>query len=331
MSTTDGPPVPKPAPKPASALQPAGARAPRIAVLVPCRNEAATIATVVADFREALPGAAIFVYDNNSDDATAAIAEAAGAIVRREPRQGKGNVVRRMFADVDADIYVLVDGDDTYAARSAPALVAALREGPCDMVNGARVADSAQAFRPGHALGNRAMTLLVRFFFGEGTRDMLSGYKVLSRRFVKSFPASSSGFEIETELVVHALETRMPVAEHDTPYRDRPEGSVSKLHTVRDGLRILRLIGMLVKNERPLAFFSLVGLVLAVLSVGLGAPVVIEFLHTGLVPRLPTAVLALGLMLAALLAFACGVILAAISEARREHRRLRYLDLPPPG
>jgi len=303
---------------------------PRIAVLVPCYNEAAAIATVVADFRAALPGASIHVYDNNSTDGTAAIAEAAGAIVRREARQGKGNVVRRMFADIDADIYVLVDGDDTYSAASAPVLVAELRSGPFDMVNGARAADSAQAWRPGHAFGNRLMTALVRFIFGAGTRDMLSGYKVFSRRFVKSFPASSAGFEIETELVVHALETRMPLSERDTPYRERPEGSVSKLHTFRDGWRILRLIGMLVKNERPLAFFSAVALVLAVLSVGLGTPVVLEYLRTGLVPRLPTAVLALGVMLSALLAFACGVILDAVSQARREHRRLRYLELPPP-
>ena len=303
----------------------------KIAVLVPCYNEAATIAKVVADFRAALPGAGIHVYDNNSTDGTAALAEAAGAIVRRETRQGKGNVVRRMFADIDADIYVLVDGDDTYSAESAPGLVAELCAGPFDMVNGARAADSAHAYRPGHAFGNRLMTSLVRFIFGAGTRDMLSGYKVFSRRFVKSFPASSAGFEIETELVVHALETRMPVSEQDTPYRERPEGSVSKLRTFRDGWRILRLIGMLVKNERPLAFFSAVALVLAVVSVGLGTSVLIEFLHTGLVPRLPTAVLALGVMLAALLAFACGVILDAISEARREHRRLRYLELPPPG
>ena len=309
----------------------AGASPPCIAVLVPCYNEAATIAKVVADFRAALPGAGIHVYDNNSTDGTAALAEAAGAIVRRETRQGKGNVVRRMFADIDADIYVLVDGDDTYSAESAPGLVAELCAGPFDMVNGARAADSAHAYRPGHAFGNRLMTSLVRFIFGAGTRDMLSGYKVFSRRFVKSFPASSAGFEIETELVVHALETRMPVSEQDTPYRERPEGSVSKLRTFRDGWRILRLIGMLVKNERPLAFFSAVALVLAVVSVGLGTSVLIEFLHTGLVPRLPTAVLALGVMLAALLAFACGVILDAISEARREHRRLRYLELPPPG
>ena len=309
----------------------AGASPPCIAVLVPCYNEAATIAKVVADFRAALPGAGIHVYDNNSTDGTAALAEAAGAIVRRETRQGKGNVVRRMFADIDADIYVLVDGDDTYSAESAPGLVAELCAGPFDMVNGARAADSAHAYRPGHAFGNRLMTSLVRFIFGAGTRDMLSGYKVFSRRFVKSFPASSAGFEIETELVVHALETRMPVSEQDTPYRERPEGSLSKLRTFRDGWRILRLIGMLVKNERPLAFFSAVALVLAVVSVGLGTSVLIEFLHTGLVPRLPTAVLALGVMLAALLAFACGVILDAISEARREHRRLRYLELPPPG
>ena len=329
MTTPEKPPTPANCPANCPANSPASP--PRIAVLVPCYNEAATIAKVVADFRAALPGASIHVYDNNSTDGTAALAEAAGAMVRRETRQGKGNVVRRMFADIDADIYVLVDGDDTYSAESAPGLIAALCAGPFDMVNGARAAGSAEAYRPGHAFGNKMMTALVRFIFGAGTRDMLSGYKVFSRRFVKSFPASSAGFEIETELVVHALETRMPVSEQDTPYRERPEGSLSKLRTFRDGWRILRLIGMLVKNERPLAFFSAVALLLAVVSVGLGTSVLIEFLHTGLVPRLPTAVLALGVMLAALLAFACGVILDAISEARREHRRLRYLELPPPG
>jgi glycosyltransferase involved in cell wall biosynthesis len=302
----------------------------QVAVLVPCHNEAATIKKVVREFAHALPGAAIYVYDNNSDDGTGDLAAKAGAIVRQEHRQGKGNVIRRMFADIEADIYVLVDGDDTYHAASAPQLVERLRSGPYDMVNGARRPDSATAHRRGHAFGNKLLTSLVQLVFGLGTKDMLSGYKVLSRRFVKSFPAVSSGFEIETELVVHALELRMPVSELDTLYLDRPDGSVSKLRTFRDGLRILRLIGFLVKEERPLAFFGLLALVLAGISLLTGTSVIIEFLRTGMVPRFPTAILAVGLMLSALLCFSCGIILESLTRGRREIKRLRYLSYPAP-
>lgn len=302
-----------------------------VAVLVPCFNEAATIEKVVRDFKAALPGASIYVYDNNSSDDTAEIAAAAGAIVRRETRQGKGSVVRRMFSDIQADIYLMVDGDATYDPLSAPSLIAELKRGPYDMVNGARRPSSTEVYRPGHATGNLIMTSIVRIIFGSATKDMLSGYKAFSQRYVKTFPATSSGFEIETELVVHGLEMRMPMSELDTPYGERPAGSVSKLRTFRDGFRILRLIGLLVKDERPLLFFSLAAAVLALLSVGFGTSVLLEYLRTGLVPRLPTAVLALGLMLSALLSFVCGIILDALSTSRREHKRLRYLELPPPA
>lgn len=297
----------------------------RVAVLVPCYNEAPTIAKVVTDFRAALPDALVYVYDNNSADDTAAIARQAGAIVRSEARQGKGNVVRRMFGDVEADIYLMVDGDDTYDASAAPSLVEALRAGPYDMVNAARIARSAEAFRPGHAFGNKLLTGLVRYIFGTSTKDMLSGYKAFSRRYVKSFPAMSSGFEIETELIVHALELRMAVSEINTPYGERPDGSHSKLRTFRDALRILRLVGVLVKEERPLQFFSAAAALLALASIVLGTPVVIEFLATGLVPRLPTAVLATGLMLAGMLSLACGFILDTVTRGRREMKRLHYL------
>ena len=302
----------------------------QVAVLVPCYNEAETIKNVVREFAHALPGAAIYVYDNNSNDGTCDLAARAGAIVRQEHRQGKGNVVRRMFADIEADIYVLVDGDDTYHAASAPQLVERLRSGPYDMVNGARRPNSAYVYRRGHAFGNKLLTSLVRLLFGVGTKDMLSGYKVLSRRFVKSFPAVSSGFEIETELVVHALELRMPISELDTLYLDRPDGSASKLRTFRDGLRILRLIGTLVKEERPLAFFGLLALILAGISILAGTSVIIEFLRTGMVPRFPTAILAVGLMLSAFLSFSCGIILESLTRGRREIKRLRYLSYPAP-
>lgn len=304
---------------------PARADAPRIAVLVPCHDEALTVGKVVRDFHAALPGCTVHVYDNNSTDGTADVARAAGAVVRHEPLQGKGNVVRRMFADVDADVYLMVDGDDTYDASAAPDLVAALLAGPCDMVNGARIARSTDAYRPGHKFGNKLLTGLVRAIFGTATTDMLSGYKAFSRRFVKSFPAASRGFEIETELTVHALELRMRVGEVPTVYGERPEGSSSKLRTVRDAVRILHLIGLLVKEERPLQVFSTVALLLATAAVGLGAPVVVEFFETGLVPRLPTAVLATGLMLSGLLSLACGVILDSVTRGRRETKRLHYL------
>lgn len=304
--------------------------APRIAVIIPCYNEAVAIPKVVADFRAALPGAAIFVYDNNSQDGTAEVARAAGAIVRREILQGKGNVIRRSFADVDADIYVLVDGDDTYDAARAPEMVALLRRDGLDMVNGARVTDIAKAYRPGHRLGNLVLTGMVRVVFGDRISDMLSGYRVFSRRFVKSFPALAGGFETETEFTVHALDLRMPVGEIATAYKDRPAGSTSKLHTYRDGVRILRTIVVLVKEERPLQFFSICGLGLLTLAILLGVPVVGEFLRTGLVPRLPTAVLAMGLGLIAALSFACGLVLDSVSRGRKEVKRLAYLSIPAP-
>ncbi|MEZ5765547.1 MAG: glycosyltransferase family 2 protein [Xanthobacteraceae bacterium] len=301
-------------------------------LFVPCFNEAVTIAKVVGDFRRVLPNAAIHVYDNNSSDGTAANAHDAGAIVRTETRQGKGAVVRRMFADIDADIYVMTDGDDTYDAASAPALIELLVSGPLDLVNGARETDIAAAFRPGHRFGNRLLTGLVDRIFGADVNDMLSGYKIFSRRYVKSFPAMSTGFEIETELIVHALEMRLPIAEVATPYRVRAEGSSSKLHTFRDGFRILRLIVQLVKEERPIQFFGLLGAIAGTIAIVLGTSVVIEFVETGLVPRLPTAVFATGReRLAALLAFFSGLILETVTRGRREIKRLAYLALAPPG
>jgi glycosyltransferase involved in cell wall biosynthesis len=304
--------------------------APTIAVLVPCYNEAAAIGRVVADFRAALPAARIFVYDNNSRDDTFRAAENAGAIVRREPLQGKGNVVRRMFADIEADVYVLVDGDDTYHAASAPALVKKLIREQLDMVNAARQTDSVAAYRPGHRFGNMLLTALVNFVFGKRTSDMLSGYRIFSRRFVKTFPALSHGFEIETELTVHALELGMPLAEVATPYKERGASSVSKLSTFKDGFRILWLIGKLVKEERPLQSFGIAAIVLAVSAIALAWPIFTTFMQTGLVPRLPTAVLATGLMILAFLSLAIGLVLETVTRGRREMKRLRYLELPAP-
>jgi glycosyltransferase involved in cell wall biosynthesis len=306
-----------------------------IAVLIPCYNEAVAIGAVVRDFRAALPQARIFVYDNNSGDETAKVAAAAGATVRREPWQGKGNVVRRMFSDIEADLYVLVDGDGTYDAPSAPKLISALLDQQLDMVVGARVEQATQAsargaYRPGHRFGNALLTGLVSRIFGRTIRDMLSGYRVFTRRFVKSFPAMSSGFEIETELSVHALELRMKTAEIDTPYGARPQGSFSKLSTYRDGWRILKLVSHLVKEERPSDFFGGAFLALLALSLALGVPVVIEFAQTGLVPRFPTAILATGIMLLAFLSLTCGIILETVTTARREMKRLAYLQIPLP-
>jgi glycosyltransferase involved in cell wall biosynthesis len=301
---------------------------PQIAVLVPCLNEEAAVPRVVADFRKHLPQALIFVYDNGSTDRTVEVARQAGAIVRREPLKGKGNVVRRMFADIDADIYVLVDGDDTYHAASAPALIQRLVDDSLDMVNGAREEKSELAYRRGHRFGNRLLTGLVAKFFGERMTDMLSGYRVFSRRFVKSFPALATGFETETELTVHALELRLPIAEVMTPYRERPPASSSKLRTIPDGIRIMRLIMRLVREERPLEFFSSVAALLAVTSIVLAIPVVADYLRTGLVPRLPTAVLSTGLMLLGFLSFACGLILSTVTRGRMEAKRLHYLDIP---
>ena len=300
---------------------------PRIAVLVPCYNEALTVAAVAKGFRAALPDATIYVYDNNSTDGTADVARAAGAEVRFEKAPGKGNVVRRMFADIEADWYIMVDGDATYDAAAAPGLIETAIAGGYDMVNVAREETGEKAYRRGHRFGNRLLTGLVGAIFGSRTRDMLSGYKVFSRRFVKSFPAMSTGFEIETELMVHVLELRLPVAEISAPYGERPEGSTSKLATYRDGFIILRLIGILVQRERPLEFFSGVAAVLMLASLGLGVPVVWTFLETGLVPKLPTAVLAASLMLAAFLSVAVGLILSAITHTRREMMRLTYLAL----
>jgi len=302
-----------------------------IAVIIPCYNEEVAIGRVVSDFRRALPQARIYVYDNASTDRTSEVAARAGAIVGHEPFAGKGNVMRRMFSDIDADVYVLVDGDDTYDASAAPGLVRTLLDHQLDMVNGARVTNVKQAYRFGHRFGNRMLTGLVQVIFGKQFGDMLSGYRVFSRRFVKSFPATSSGFEIETELTVHALELRMKTAEVPTRYKERPEGSSSKLNTIRDGLRILRMIGLLVKEERPLMFFSCAAALLALLSVGLATPIILEFLRTGLVPRLPTAVLSVGIMLVAVLSMVCGLVLDTVTHSRREMKRLAYLGIPAPG
>lgn len=301
---------------------------PSIAVLVPCHNEQAAVGKVIADFRAALPEATVYVYDNNSTDETVPVALAAGARVYREPLQGKGNVVRRMFSDIEADVYVLVDGDDTYLAASARAMVDRLLNERLDMVNGTRVTEIVAAYRRGHRLGNTVLSGLVRRMFGSRILDMLSGYRVFSRRFVKSFPALSSGFEIETELTIHALELAMPVAEVDTPYKERPEGSESKLRTYSDGLRILRTIVMLIKDERPLLFFSMAGLALLILGVGLSIPILIEYHRTHLVPRFPTAFLSLGLVLLSFLSLVCGLILDSVARGRKELKRLIYLSLP---
>jgi len=303
---------------------------PRIAVLVPCYNEEAAIAAVVRDFRRALPGAVIYVYDNNSTDHTAARAREAGAVVRLETRQGKGNVVRRMFADIDADIYVLVDGDDTYDADAAPRLIRSAIETGADLVTARRIHTEAAAYRPGHVLGNRVLTGLTALLLKVQLTDMLSGYRVFSRRFVKSFPFTAQGFGIETELTVHAARLMMPMAELDTRYKERPLGSVSKLNTWRDGFRILRTIVHLVREERPLVFFSCFFLILALVSLLTGAPVVTEYVRTGLVPRLPTAVLATGLMLLAFLALMAGLILDTVTRGRWEQKRMAYLAIPGP-
>jgi len=303
---------------------------PRVAVLIPCYNEAEAIAAVVRQFAAALPDARIYVYDNNSTDDTRSRAADAGAIVRVETLQGKGNVVRRMFADIEAEVYVLVDGDGTYDAASAADMVERLLTQSLDMVNGARVATKAEAFRAGHVLGNKLLTGTVALIFGDRLRDMLSGYRVMSRRFVKSFPALASGFETETELTVHALELRLPVAEIETPYRDRAVGSQSKLRTFRDGFRILRTIVLLVKEERPMQFFGGVALLLAAASLVLGWPLVTTFLETGLVPRLPTAIAATGAMILAFISFIAGLILDTVTLGRREMKRLHYLGLQGP-
>ena len=303
----------------------------RIAVLLPCYNEEAAIAQTVAGFRASLPGAAIYVYDNNSTDRTREIAAAAGAIVRTERMQGKGHVVRRMFADVEADIYVMADGDATYDSAAAPELVNKLLEERLDMVVGARKSEVEEAYRRGHRLGNRLFTSLLASLFGRTFSDIFSGYRVFSRRFAKSFPALSAGFETETEISVHALELSMPVAEVVTAYGARPEGSASKLSTYRDGWRIMKTILHLFRIERPVLFYGSFSLFLAALAVVLVLPLAITFYQTGMVPRFPTAILATGLMIVAALSFMCGLILDTVVRGRREVRRLHYLSFPAPG
>ncbi len=303
----------------------------RIAVLVPCYNEEAAVATVVADFRKVLPSATIYVYDNNSKDRTVAVAREAGAEVRSETHQGKGHVVRRMFADVDADVYVLVDGDATYDAPSAPKMIEKLLAGHLDMVVGLRVDQSVAAYRPGHRTGNWMLTTFLASVFGEAFKDILSGYRVFSRRFVKSFPVLSDGFEIETELSVHALELALPVAEISTPYFARPEGSFSKLNTWRDGFRILGTILRLYRSEKPLRFFTAIGVFLMLVSIGLAIPVVVTYLEEGVVPRLPTAVLSMGMMIVAMLSISSGLVLDTVTRGRREIKLLAYLSQPPVG
>jgi glycosyltransferase involved in cell wall biosynthesis len=302
---------------------------PRVAVLVPCFNEEAAVATVVADFRKALPAADIFVYDNNSSDRTVTVAREAGAQVRSERRQGKGHVVRRMFADIDADIYVLVDGDATYDAASAPRMIEMLLSDHLDMVVGFRVDQAEAAYRPGHRTGNRMLTGFLSSVFGQAFKDILSGYRVFSRRFVKSFPVLSDGFEIETELSVHALELALPVAEIETPYYARPAGSFSKLNTWRDGFRILGTILKLYRSEKPLRFFTAIGFSLTLVSIGLAIPVIATYLEEGLVPRLPTAVLSMGLMILAVLSMSSGLVLDTVTRGRREIKLLAYLSQPP--
>jgi glycosyltransferase involved in cell wall biosynthesis len=301
-----------------------------IAVIVPCFNEEAAIDKVVRDFRAALPTATVYVYDNNSTDKTIEVARAAGAEVRSERRRGKGNVVRRMFQDIDADVYVMVDGDDTYDASVAQKLVDKLVDENLDMLVGKRVETHQAAYRMGHRLGNRVLTGLVAWLFGSQIDDMLSGYRVFSRRFVKSFPSFSREFEIETELTVHAMQMKMPIAEVDTNYKERPPGSVSKLRTFRDGWRILVTIINLMRNERPLLFFTLLGLLFMLVGVVLALPVFLEYLDTGMVRRFPTAFLSFSLGIIAVVCFATGLILDLVAHVRRESKKLAYLSFAAP-
>lgn len=303
---------------------------PTIAAIVPCHNEAAAIRQVVEDLKRVQPDMTIYVYDNRSTDDTAAIAAEAGAIVRHEKMKGKGNVIRRAFADVDADIYVLIDGDDTYDAEALPSMIRELREGPLDHVVGVRKQVSATAYRPGHSSGNKAFNALVSRVFGYRVNDMLSGYRVFSRRFVKSFPAVSREFEVETELTVHSMNLRVPQAEVEVGFKDRPEGSESKLNTYSDGIKILRLIVSLVRHERPWLFHGLAGALVLIASLILGIPIVAEFAETGLVPRFPTAFLAASLAIIAVLVWLLGLILDGIAKSRRETSRLSYLTFPAP-
>jgi len=314
--------------RPGWRLEAPGPPDPRVAVLIPCCDEEATIATVVTDFHASLPQAVIYVYDNNSRDRTAFAARAAGAVVRTAPLQGKGHVVRRMFADVEADVFFLVDGDGTYDAAAAPAMLKLLLDQRLDMVTAARVTARNAAYRRGHRLGNMLLSAMVRGVFGDRISDVLSGYRAFSRRFVKSFPALAGGFETETEFTVHALELEMPVGEIAIGYRERPAGSISKLRTWPDGLRILRTILMLVKEGRPLQFFAATGAVLLLAALGIGGPVVIQFVRTGLVPRLPSALLATGLVLLSSLTLVCGMVLDSVERGRKEMKLLAYLAIP---
>jgi len=299
----------------------------KIAVLVPCYNEEQTIAKVVSDFRRYLPDAIVYVCDNNSTDLTREKAEEAGAVVSSEGHQGKGNVIRRMFADIDADVYIMVDGDDTYDASLAPQMLEKLVAENLDMINGARETQDEAAYRAGHKFGNMFLTGLIRLTFGDRFKDMLSGYRVMSRRFVKSFPALSDGFEIETELTVHALRLRMPTAEVQIPYYSRPEGSTSKLNTFRDGFRILRIIGRLVRDEKPLQFFCSLGLIMFLAAITIFVPILFDYFETGLVPRFPSLFASIGLMILAALSCAIGLILDTLSRFRLEQRRLAYLSI----
>ena len=298
-----------------------------IAILVPCHNEEVTISNVVGDFRRELPNATVYVYDNNSTDDTSRVAIEAGAVVRSESQQGKGHVVRRMFSDIEASVFVMVDGDDTYDASSVRKLVETLLSEHVDTVNARRVSNIDEAYRFGHQFGNRLLTGIVNWLFGERCADILSGYRVFSRRFVKSFPALSTGFEIETELTVHGLSLNIPMTEVDTPYKERPVDSSSKLNTWRDGTRILWTIVILTKDYRPFFFYSIISGILTLASLALGIPIVLEFLDTGLVPRFPTAFLSASIMVLAFLSLATGLILDSVARGRRESKRLHYLGL----
>lgn len=295
-----------------------------VAVLVPCKNEALTIRNVVEGFRRSLPGCTVYVYDNNSTDDTAKLAREAGAVVGRETRPGKGNVVRRMFSEIDADIYIMVDGDDTYDASQAPVLVDRLLTEEADMVVGARIGATEKHQRAGHAFGNRMFNVLYSKLFGREFSDIFSGYRAFSRRFVKSFPAVSAGFEIETELSVHASQLRLPVAEVPLPYKDRPEGSHSKLSTFRDGARILKTIIVLLKEYRPLSFFGGIGAAGIALAFLIMIPVFVEYAQTGLVERFPTAILATGVVIVSMLSITAGVVLDSIRRMRAEIKRMFY-------
>ncbi|MCR1782659.1 glycosyltransferase [Nocardioides carbamazepini] len=303
----------------------------RIAAIVPCHNEAIAIEQVVMDLRTAVPGIGVYVYDNNSTDGTDEIARAAGAIVRYEHAKGKGNVVRRAFADVEADVYLMIDGDGTYDASAAPDLIATLMGGPYDHVLGVRQQISESAYRPGHETGNRLFNLVVGRIFAVEVSDMLSGYRVFSRRFVKSFPAVSREFETETELTIHAATLRVPQTEVAVGFTDRPEGGESKLRTYHDGFKILRLILHLTRYERPVLFHSLIAGALALLGIGLGIPIVLEFLRTQTVPRFPTAILASAIEILAFMTFFLGQTLGALKRTKDENMRLVYLSMPPPN